>query len=223
MDTFVITIARGFGSGGKQIGLLLSKRLGIPCYDSQILSMASECSGLNENLFTQVDERLRGPNLLRHLRRAPDTSGIIAPTEKRFVSDDNLFCIQAWIIGELAKTRSCVVIGKCANFVLRHRRNVVSAYVEAPRAACVTGVVEKLGVTEAEAHRMIERTDGYRSAYYRYYTGGEDWTNPTLYDLTLNSDRLGYANCARVIEETLKCKLGEDILTQQAETGEPAD
>ena len=134
MDNYVITIARGFGSGGKQIGLDLSKRLGIPCYESQILNMASNYSGINKDLFFQVDEKLRGYHLIKRLMKAPASDDIVEPTERSFISDVNLYNIQAKIIRELGKNQSCIIIGKCANHLLRDYDNVVSVYIEAPRA-----------------------------------------------------------------------------------------
>lgn len=212
MDNFVITIARGFGSGGKQIGLALSKQLGIPCYESQILSMASNYSGINKDLFFQVDEKLRGYHLIKRLMKSANKDDIVEPTDKSFISDVNLYIIQAKIIKELAKQQSCIIIGKCANHLLRDYDNTVSVYIEAPRAFCVKNVIERLGVTEEEAHRMIYQTDRYRADYYKYYTGGETWTNPVLYDMTLNSDRMGMDKCTELIIQYLKIKLGEDIL-----------
>lgn len=212
MDNFVITIARGFGSGGKQIGLALSKQLGIPCYESQILSMASNYSGINKDLFFQVDEKLRGYHLIKRLMKSANKDDIVEPTDKSFISDVNLYNIQAKIIKELAKQQSCIIIGKCANHLLRDYDNTVSVYIEAPRAFCVKNVIERLGVTEEEAHRMIYQTDRYRADYYKYYTGGETWTNPVLYDMTLNSDRMGMDKFTELIIQYLKIKLGEDIL-----------
>lgn len=212
MDNFVITIARGFGSGGKQIGLALSKQLGIPCYESQILSMASNYSGINKDLFFQVDEKLRGYHLIKRLMKSENKDDIVEPTDKSFISDVNLYNIQAKIIKELAKQQSCIIIGNCANHLLRDYDNTVSVYIEAPRAFCVKNVIERLGVTEEEAHRMIHQTDRYRADYYKYYTGGETWTNPVLYDMTLNSDRMGMDKCTELIIQYLKIKLGEDIL-----------
>ncbi|WP_302510493.1 AAA family ATPase [uncultured Ruminococcus sp.] len=212
MDNFVITIARGFGSGGKQIGLALSKQLGIPCYESQILSMASNYSGINKDLFFQVDEKLRGYHLIKRLMKSANKDDIVEPTDKSSISDVNLYNIQAKIIKELAKQQSCIIIGKCANHLLRDYDNTVSVYIEAPRAFCVKNVIERLGVTEEEAHRMIYQTDRYRADYYKYYTGGETWTNPVLYDMTLNSDRMGMDKCTELIIQYLKIKLGEDIL-----------
>ena len=158
MDNFVITIARGFGSGGKQIGLALSKQLGIPCYENQILSMASNYSGINKDLFFQVDEKLRGYHLIKRLMKSANKDDIVEPTDKSFISDVNLYNIQAKIIKELAKQQSCIIIGKCANHLLRDYDNTVSVYIEAPRAFCVKNVIERLGVTEEEAHKMIYQT-----------------------------------------------------------------
>ncbi len=215
MDNYVITIARGFGSGGKQIGLELSKRLGIPCYESQILNMASNYSGINKDLFFQVDEKLRGYHMIKRLMKAPASDDIVEPTERSFISDVNLYNIQAKIIKELGKNQSCIIIGKCANHLLRDYDNVVSVYIEAPRAYCVKSVIERLGVTEDEAHKMIYQTDKYRADYYKYYTGGEVWTNPVLYDMTLNTDRIGREKCAELIIQYLKIKLGDDILDKK--------
>ena len=215
MDNFVITIARGFGSGGKQIGLALSKQLGIPCYESQILSMASNYSGINKDLFFQVDEKLRGYHLIKRLMKSANKDDIVEPTDRSFISDVNLYNIQAKIIKELAKQQSCIIIGKCANHLLRDYENTVSVYIEAPRAFCVKNVIERLGVTEEEAHRMIYQTDRYRADYYKYYTGGETWTNPVLYDMTLNSDRMGMDKCTELIIQYLKIKLGDDILVKK--------
>lgn len=215
MDNFVITIARGFGSGGKQIGLELSKRLDIPCYESQILAMASNYSGINKDLFFQVDEKLRGYHMIKRLMKSHNSDDIVAPTERSFVSDVNLYNIQAKIIRELGKNQSCIIIGKCANHILKDYDNVVSVYIEAPRADCVRAVTERLGVTEEEAHKMIYQTDKYRADYYKYYTGGEIWTNPVLYDMTLNSARIGYDKCVELIVEYLKIKYGKDILSKK--------
>ena len=209
MKNYVITIARGFGSGGKTIGNMLSEELGIPCYERQILKMASEYSGLSENLFIEVDERLRGSYVARKLSGIPGTNTIAKPTEKEFVSDLNLFNIQAEIIRNLAKTESCIIIGKCANNILRKYSNVINVYIEAPRDYCVKSIMERLGVEEDEANGMIYRTDKYRAEYYKYYSGGQDWTNPTNYDLVLNPARIGRENCVKIIKECVKLKIGE--------------
>ncbi|MDR1891478.1 MAG: cytidylate kinase-like family protein [Oscillospiraceae bacterium] len=205
MQNYVITLARGFGSGGKRIGLALSKELGVPLYESQILAMASEQSGISKDKFVQVDERLRG-GLLRKLKAAPNIDHITSPSDKDFVSDDNLYSIQAQVIRELAASESCVIIGKCANFVLRDLPNVISVYVEAPRAYCLRHVMETMGVTEEEAHRLITKTDKYRADYFHHYTGGRIWTDPVLYDLTLNVQRVGRDKAVSLIKHYAETK-----------------
>lgn len=205
MKNYVITIARGFGSGGKEIGTKLASQLGIPCYEKQILDMASEYSGINKQLFAEVDERLRGSYIINWLKKAP-IDVIVQPTEKGFTSDLNLFNIQSEIIRELAKTQSCIIIGKCADYILKDRDNVVSVYIEAPRADCVKSIMNKLQVPEEKAHELIKKTDKYRAEYYKYYTGGCSWTNPINYDLTLNSARIGREKCVEVIKDYLNIK-----------------
>lgn len=205
MDNYVITIARGFGSGGKEIGNKLGKKLGIPCYERQILKMASEVSGLNENLFLQVDEKLRGNYIMKALKGIPFQT-IAEPNSDEFVSDVNLFNIQAEIIRSLSRTKSCIIVGKCADYVLRHNNNVISIYIEAPRRACVKSIMNKLQVGKDEANKLIEKTDKYRAEYYKYYTEGEDWTNPTNYHMTLNSDKIGRDECVEIIANYAKSK-----------------
>ena len=206
MEHYVITIARGFGSGGKEIGLRLSHKLGIPCYEKQILQMASDYSGLNKALFVKADEKLSGKKLAMALKQFPKTDRIAEPFQKEFVSDVNLFNIQAEIIRQLAKTESCIIIGKCANHILKEFDNVISVYVEAPRAACRAAVMERLDVTAQEANHMIYQTDKYRADYYSYYSGGGVWTDPVAYDMTLNSDRIGYDNCVELISQFRRIK-----------------
>jgi cytidylate kinase len=201
MKNYVITIARGFGSGGRQIGKLLGAELNIPCYESQILAMASEYSGLNQSLFVEVDERLKGRGFLSRLKLAPSNDEVLSPSEKRFVSDDNLFNIQVAIMKELARSESCIIVGKAANWILRKSPNVICVYIEAPRETCLREVRERLGVSESEAEQMIEKTDKYRADYFKHYTKGRVWTDPVLYDLILNSAKVSHENCVAIIKE----------------------
>lgn len=204
---YVITIARGFGSGGKDIGTRLSKELGIPCYDRELLTMASDRSGIDESVFVETDEKLRGKYIANFLRRTPVT-GVIEPKEKEFVSDINVFNLQAELIQILAQSQSCIIIGKCADHILRDYKNVISVYIEAPRVACVKSIMEKMHVSEERANQLIRKTDKYRAKYYNYYSGGKDWTNPINYDLVLNSDRIGRQKCVELIKQYVEIKFG---------------
>lgn len=208
---YVITIARGFGSGGKEIAQKVAEKLGIPVYEKQILEMASDYSGLSEELFRQVDEKLQG-NYVRNTLAKFAFPKEVVPQSRHFESDINLFCIQSEIMRQLAKNVSCVIIGKCADHVLKEFDNVGSFYIEAPRWACLDSIMAKMHVSEKEAAKLIEKTDKYRAEYYRFYSGGNYWTNPVNYDLTLNSARIGRDKCADVIIEMMKVKFGQDFI-----------
>lgn len=206
-DHFVITVARGFGSGGKEIASKLAHDLGIHCYENRILSLASQMSGLDEQLFAEVNERLRKDKYSGLLRGLPRS--LKPKAEETFVSDDHLFAIQKQIIEQLADTESCVIVGKCADWVLKDRDHVISVYIEAPRSFCLPRIMKKMQVSSDIANLSITKTDQYRAAYYEYYTGGNYWTNPVNYDLTLNSARVGVDNCVTVIKQYLKLKFPE--------------
>lgn len=210
-DNFVITIARGFGSGGKQIASQVAKDFGIHCYENRILTLAAEKSGYDRTRFLEADERLVGNALVNSLKSLP-RSIKPKPEEKRFVSDMYLYECEADIIRELADTESCVIVGKCADHVLKNHKNVFSFYIEAPREFCLHRIMDRMGVSEPEAHRLISKTDKYRADYYKYYTGGNYWTNPINYDMTLNSDRVGIEECILTIENYVKMKMNKEIL-----------
>ena len=205
MKNYVITIARGFGSGGKEIANKLAQELQIPCYERQILAMASLLSGIDESEFVTVDERLHGSYISKFLKAVPYNT-IIEPSEKEFVSDTNLYNFQAEIIRRLYRKETCIIVGKCADYVLRQYNNVISIYIEAPRSACVASIMNKMNVSEERAHQLIKKTDKYRSNYYKYYTGGKDWKDPINYDLVLNSDRIGRDKCVDLIKDFIDIK-----------------
>ena len=205
-EHFVVTFARGFGSGGKEIASKLARELGIHCYENRILTLASQMSGLDEEIFREVDEKIRNKGgFASFLRGLPKAKSYIARNEK-FVSDDKLFEYQSKIIKDLAEKESCVIVGKCADYVLRGNPRVVSVYIEAPRAFCLKRTMEKMGVTADVAASTITQTDKFRADYYAYYTGGNYWTNPVNYDITLNSEKVGIDGCVEMIKHLLSLK-----------------
>lgn len=205
MENLVITIARGFGTGGKEIASKLAKELGINCYENRILTLASQLSGYDESKFVKEDEKLPGGRISNLLKKIPITLAP-KPEEKEFIQNWDLFDFQAKVIKELADTESCVIVGKCADHVLRDRKNVISIYIEAPRPYCRERIMRKMNIGPAEADELISKTDSYRAAYYEYYTKGNYWTNPVNYDLTLNSEKVGQDNCIRVIKDYIRIK-----------------
>lgn len=191
---FVITIARGFGSGGKEIGHAVAKKLGINCYEHSILTLASQMSGLDRSHFAKADEKILKPSFIHSIKET-----FSPEPEAHFVSNDELFSYEAQIMRGLASSESCVIVGKAADYVLRDLDNVFSFYIEAPRSFCLENVMRKMDVTEEEANELITKTDKTRAEFYKYVTKGNYWTNPVNYDMTLNSAKIGKDKCVEVI------------------------
>ena len=198
MKKTVITIARSYGSGGRTLGELLAEQLGINCYDREILRMASDASGINEALFGQADERLKRSPLFGILKKNPYKGGVIPPENSDFVSDDNLFNYQAKVIKELAAQESCVIIGRCADYVLRDDPDVIKLYFCAPKRDCVARVMNQNSLSEKEAEKRIEKIDKYRAEYYRYYTG-RDWNDARNYNFCLDTTSMSYEKLVEVV------------------------
>lgn len=207
MNNYIITIARSFGSGGKEIAAILSEKLGIPYYERQILTMASQASGIDESEFVEVDEKLHGSYLVKSLTKLP-TTNVLRPESRAFVSDINLFNIQAKIIEELSHTQSCIIVGKCADYILREKSNVLSVFVEAYTQDCINLIRSRVYVSEERAKDMKKRTDKYRTAYYKYYTRGQNWRDSLNYDMFLNTSRINKEKCADIIADAAKIKFG---------------
>lgn len=195
---FVITIARGYGSGGRTIGKMLSEDLGIPYYDRELLRLASDDSGINEQLFAKADEKLK-KSLLFRVAKNIYKGELIPPDSDDFVSNDNLFNYQAKIIKELANTESCIIIGRCADFVLKDYDNVIKVFVHAPLKDCIKTLKDMTGKPEKEIEKQIYSIDKHRAEYYKYYTG-RNWDDAKNYDLCLNSSQLGFEKCVEIVK-----------------------
>ncbi len=198
---YVITIARGYGSGGRTIGKMLSEELGIPYYDRDLLRFASDDSGINEELFAKADEKLKKSSLFK-IARNIYKGELIPPDSDDFISNDNLFNYQAKIIRELAETETCIIIGRCADFILKDHPNVVRLFVHAPLEDCINTLKEMTGKSEKELEKQILAIDKHRAEYYNYYTGRE-WENAKHYDLCLNSSKLGFDKCVEIVKSYL--------------------
>ncbi len=207
MSKYVITIARGYGSGGRTIGKMLSEELGVPYYDRELLRLASDDSGINEQLFAKADEKLKKSPLYK-IAHNVYKGEIIPPDSDEFVSNDNLFNYQAKIIKELADTETCIIIGRCADFILKDNENAVRIFVHAPFEDCIKNVKELSDNPDREIERQIVAIDKRRSDYYKYYTG-RDWQDAKNYDLCLNSGRLGYQKCVDIVKTYLKIRFAE--------------
>lgn len=207
MNKCVITIARQYGSGGRTVGEMLAKDLGIHYYDKELMKLASEDSGINEALFVKADEKVKNTLLFRVAKNAYNGE-LIPPESEDFVSNDNLFNYQAKIIKQLAEEESCVIMGRCADYILRDYENVLSVFVHAPKDFCMEQAAKKLSMSAKEIEKYIARTDKCRADYYKYHTGRE-WTDARNYDLCLDSSKLGFDRCVEEIKAYMKVRFGE--------------
>lgn len=213
MKNYAITIARGYGSGGRRIGQKLADTLTIDFVDRELLRLASDESGINEALFGQADERLRNMNLLFKNFRRNRVGKVLSPEQNGFVSDENLFNFQAKVLYSLIEKESFVVMGRAANFILKGYPNVLTVNIQAPFDFCVKETMNVNALPEKEAEVFVSRTDRYRSDFYEFYTGTK-WNDPTNFDLCLNNERLGDENCIRMILECARLKWGNDFNTK---------
>ena len=186
----------------------IEKDLGIDCYDREILRMASDDSGLNLQMFGNPDERRRNTFLTRAIKKVYKGE-VIPPDSDDFASSDNLFNYQAKILKELAEQESYVVIGRCADFILRDNPNVVSVFIHAPFDYCVERGLEKQSMTRAQMEKYIQKTDKQKGDYYMYHTG-QHWSDARNYDLCLDSSKLGFAGCVEAIKAYMAVRFKED-------------
>ncbi len=202
MSDYVITVARETGSGGHNVTRKLSAALKIPYYDRDLLRMASDVSGIHERLFGVCDERIGWREMLSAAKKVY-TGEILPPDSDDYISTRNLFSFQAKIIQELAKTESCIILGRCANYLLQDQPNVLRVFIHAPleaRLARVSSYSRAWSQREVAKHLRVE--DKRRSAYYHYYTG-EEWRDAAAYDISLDSEKLGEDGCVERICQIL--------------------
>ena len=200
----VITIARQYGSGGRTVGEMLSKDMGIHYYDKELIKLASEESGINERLFVNADEKIKMTKLFKMVKNIY-TGQLIPPESDDFVSDKNLFNYQAKVIKNLAEEESCVIVGRCADYVLKDYDNVLSVFVHAPKDYCMEQAAKKVNMPSKELEKYIAKIDKRRADYYKFYTGRE-WTDARNYDLCLDSSKLGFERCVEEIKAYIKVR-----------------
>lgn len=207
MKNYVVTIARGLGSGGSHIARKLSVDLGIPYYDEEILQKAADLSGINEAYFFEANEKINKGKIVINTSKGVYDGKIYDAGDKRFLSNENLFNYQAKVIRTFALQggESCIVIGKAANYILRSYPNVIKINIQAPMNLCVANIMDRMQKTEVEAEELIIKTNKYRTDYYKYYTG-RNWLDPAEYDLSINTDFLGEEYAVKLIKQLLKDK-----------------
>ncbi len=193
----VITIGRQYGSGGRHVGEMLAERLEIPFYDKAILSEAAKDSGICKELFEQHDEKPTR-SLLFSLVAGDQTGYMGMPLQHK------LFLAQFDTIRRVASEGPCVIVGRCADYVLRDRVNAVSVFVKADLPARVARAIER-GAEAKNAEDVVRKMDKQRASYYNYYATAT-WGDVANYDLCVDTGKLGMDGAVELIEAFVRLR-----------------
>ena len=203
---FVITVARQYGSGGREIGLRLGELLGVKAYDKELITMAAQKSGMSSDVLDHVDEKATS-SLLYTLAMGSSYFNSAAHN-MNIPINDKLFMTQSELIREIAEEDSCVFVGRCADYVLRKAENKISIFIYAPSDFKIKRIVERHeGIDEKAAKELSQKTDKRRINYYNYYTG-KKWGSPENYQIMIDSSVLGIEGTAQALADIIKSKYG---------------
>lgn len=183
----VITIARQFGSGGHEVGERLARELNIPFYDKALIAMAAKQSGLSEEVFENADEKATSSLLYSMVMGSYGFGGRI-PGLNEMPINDKLFIIQSDIIKKAAAQGPCVIIGRCADYILREFPHCLNVFIHADKAARVERIVSKNLCEAKKAPDFITKKDKQRANYYNFYSNNR-WDDLSNYDLTLDTSK----------------------------------
>lgn len=200
----VITIGRQFGSGGRDIGFELAKRLGIKCFDKEILQLAAKDSGLCEDIFELHDEKPTN-SFLYSLVMDSYSTGYASPGLIDVPINQKVFLAQFESIKKLAKSQSCIIVGRCADYTLDGELDYTSIFISSDMNTRIERISNRMKIDKNKAKELINKTDKKRSSYYNYYTN-KKWGSCCSYDLSLDSSKLGIDESISLIEEYIKLK-----------------
>ncbi len=204
MDKYIITIGRQFGSGGRSIGQKIAEKLDIHFYDKELISIAAKESGTDPEIFKDVDEKAAN-SLLYSLSTGMYGFGSGFSAMGDLPVNDKLYLLQHKIIKEIAEKESCVIVGRCADYVLRENPNCVNIFIYADMAFRKEQSVKKHGIDEARAEHIINKTDKSRANYYSFYSG-QKWGMAENYDLCINSSKLSEDKIVDLIIDYIKSR-----------------
>ena len=199
----IVTIARQYGSGGREIGERIAELLDIPLYDKELIKDVAEKSNLSEEVVKSTEETAAN-SLLYTLAMGSNTLGTTMHFGYKMPLNDRLFILQSEIIKEYAKAGSCVIIGRCADHVLRDEENVLRIFIYGDLDHRQERVRQRHPeVKSSQVIDIINKTDKRRASYYNFYTGNK-WGKYDNYDMALNSSTLGIEGTAQVIVASAK-------------------
>lgn len=179
----VITISREYGSGGRFVGKLVSKKLGIPFYDKELISLSAKESGLSEQYIEEIDQKKKSATYINN-------------------NDDRLFIAEKEVINNLAK-KSCVIVGRCADYILKDNKDAIKIFLYSDSKSKENRAIKYYGLDEKNALKEIEKINKDRAKHYKFYTDRE-WKNFDNYDFAFNVDKYGVEKTADNIVEIIK-------------------
>ena len=192
MSNRIIAIGRQFGSGGRTIGKKLAQKLGIPCYDEELLQRMAMESGYTPEYLKEHQEYAGSRNMFSHALTANFFSGNSY--------QDDLWALQNKIIHELAEQGPCVFVGFCSEYILRKHDNCLRVFIHADLEKRAKRIVEQYGESDEAPEKRVKDSDRQRSRYYQYYTDLK-WGATKNYHLSLNSGTLGIDRCVEILEK----------------------
>jgi cytidylate kinase len=199
----IITIARQYGSGGREIGERVAELLGIPIYDKEIINAAAEKGNLNVEVIKSADESAAN-SLLYTLAMGSNVVGTTMHFGYKMPINDKLFILQSEVIKEYASKGSCVIIGRCADYVLSERDDLLKIFIYGDIQHREARIKERYpDIKASQVIDVIAKTDKRRATYYNFYTGNK-WGARDNYDLEINSSTFGIEKTARMIAEMAK-------------------
>lgn len=201
----VITISRQYASGGRTIGRQLADYYGIPFYDNDLITLAAKESGFTERIFNNAEEKASN-SLIYSIAMGLNAFGAQGYGADAMSIDDRVFLAQSDIIRKVASEGPCVIIGRCADYVLREKKNVVNIFVWSDISSRIQRAVNEYGMPQPKAEENILKVDKKRANYYNYHSD-KRWGRADSYNLTIKSDDVGIdnaVNCIRSYIEAMK-------------------
>ena len=185
----VITITRQFGSGGREIGKKLAEAYGIPFHDNEIISRAAKDTGFAEAAFERAEDKASN-SLLYSIAMGMNVFSSQDVGFSGLSLDDRIFLAQSKVIRNVAKEGPCVIVGRCADYILKNQENVVNLFIRATLDFRIKRAIEVEGIPKEKSAEMVMKKDKSRANYYKYHSG-ERWDNVLNYDFAIRSDLCG--------------------------------
>ena len=202
MKKKIVNISRQYGSGGRYIGENLAKAMGVPCYDEKLIDMVAKESGFAQSFVAEKGERMTG-SLLFNIASSLSFANNVFSTNNGVTLQDEIYFTQNRIIKELADKGPCVIVGRCADYILREREDCLNVFIFADNESKIERAEKYFNITREEAPAVLKKKDKARANHYKYYTD-QEWGMASNYDLCLNSGLIGIEGCVKAIQQVLE-------------------